>query len=410
MTATTSKHSDRVLNAAVLVAALGYFVDIYDLILFSIVRRSSLLAVGVPARELLDRGVLLLNMQMTGMLVGGLLWGILGDRRGRLSTLFGSIVLYSAANLANAFVHDLTTYAVVRFIAGVGLAGELGAGVTLASELLSRHKRGYGTTLIAGVGLLGGVTAGLVGDRVPWRTAYIIGGCLGIALLVLRIGVSESRMFDDVRKSGVSRGNVFLLFTQWARARRFVAIILVGIPIWFVAGILVTFCPEFGRAMHMTSVPTAARAVLWFYAGLAVGDFSSGTLSQLVRSRKRVLFGALVVTIVGIALYFTIASRSLTSFYGVCLFLGIGNGYWAVFVTVAAEQFGTNLRATAATSIPNLVRGSVPLLTMSFQFAKRRIGILNGAIVVGAVTLVLAFAALWLLDETFGKDLNFVES
>jgi putative MFS transporter len=395
---------------AILVAALGYFVDIYDLILFSIVRVSSLRSIGVADGDLLGTGVLLLNMQMGGMLVGGVFWGILGDKRGRLSVLFGSICLYSIANIANGFVHTVEGYAALRLVAGIGLAGELGAGVTLVSELMGRESRGYGTTVIATVGICGAVVAALVGDFFDWRTAYFVGGALGIALLLLRIGVYESGMFEQLKaQQHVRRGNFLSLFATRERARRYVCVILIGIPIWYVVGVLITFSPEFGRAFGMSEMPSAGTAVLFAYVGLAIGDVASGTASQLLRSRKKIVLAFLSMTAVGVALYFTVAASSLVVFYVVCVALGFAAGYWAVFVTIASEQFGTNIRATATTSVPNFVRGAVVLLTSAFQAATPALGVVGSGIAVGAVAITLGFASLAALDETFAKDLDFIE-
>jgi putative MFS transporter len=395
---------------AILVAALGYFVDIYDLILFSIVRVASLRAIGVAEDDLLDTGVLLLNMQMGGMLIGGVFWGVLGDKRGRLSVLFGSIFLYSVANVLNGFVQTVEGYAVLRLIAGIGLAGELGAGVTLVSELMDRESRGYGTTIIATIGICGAVAAALVGDLFDWRTAYFVGGGLGIALLLLRIGVYESGMFDRLKaQTHVRRGNFLSLFATRERARRYVCVILIGVPIWYVVGVLITFSPEFGRALGMAELPSAGRAVLFAYVGLALGDVVSGTASQLLRSRKKVVLAFLTMTVAGVALYFTVAPASLLAFYAVCAALGFATGYWAVFVTIASEQFGTNVRATATTSVPNFVRGAVVLLTSAFQAATPALGVVGSGVAVGAVAIAVAFASLAALDETFAKDLDFLE-
>jgi len=395
---------------AILVAALGYFVDIYDLILFSIVRVASLRAIGVGEADLLSTGVLLLNMQMGGMLIGGVVWGVLGDKRGRLSVLFGSICLYSVANVLNGFVQDVGTYAALRFVAGIGLAGELGAGVTLVSELMGRESRGYGTTIIASIGICGAIAAALVGDFFDWRTAYFVGGGLGITLLLLRIGVYESGMFEQTRaQAHVRRGNFLSLLATADRARRYVCVILIGVPIWYAVGILITFSPEFGRALGMAEEPSAGRSVLFAYVGLAVGDVASGLLSQLWRSRKKVVLVFLVLTVVCVGLYFSLAPASLTTFYAVCTALGFATGYWAVFVTMASEQFGTNVRATATTSAPNFVRGAVVLLTFAFQAATPALGVVGSGIAVGVVALVVAFASLAVLDETFARDLDFLE-
>jgi MFS family permease len=400
-----SKHA----YLAVVVAALGYFVDIYDLILFSIVRVPSLRGIGVPQTELLSTGVFLLNMQMAGMLIGGLLWGILGDKRGRLSVLFGSIFLYSIANIVNGLVDSVGQYAVLRFVAGIGLAGELGAGITLVSEVLPKEVRGYGTTVVAAVGILGAVAASLIGDAFSWRTAFFVGGGMGLVLLILRIGVVESGMFNQVRQQTVARGDFLMLFRSRERAIRYVSVILVAVPIWYVVGILMTFAPELGRAMGMTELPTGSRSVMFCYIGLAIGDFSSGFLSQIVRSRKRVVRLFLVLTAAFIAVYFGLAHRSLPLFYTTCVGLGFAAGYWAVFVTMASEEFGTNIRATVTTTAPNFVRGAVVPITSTFQALGHSMGLPGSAILVGSLTLLLAFVSLAGLRESYGRDLGFVE-
>jgi MFS transporter, putative metabolite:H+ symporter len=400
----------RTMALAILVAALGYFVDIYDLILFSIVRVTSLRSLGVAEDQILSQGVLLLNMQMGGMLVGGILWGVLGDKRGRLSVLFGSIVMYSLANIANGFVTTVPQYAVLRFVAGVGLAGELGAGITLVSEIMPVHTRGYGTMIVATVGILGAVAASLVGDAFDWRIAYFVGGGMGLALLVLRIGVAESGLFEGIRHAaGVARGNFWSLVSSPKTRWKYVRVIMIGGPIWYVVGILVTFSPEFGREMGMTTLPSPGRAVLFAYIGLAIGDFTSGALSQIIRSRNRVVALFLTLTTLFVGTYFVMAHVSLTMFYTICFLLGVATGYWAVFVTIASEQFGTNIRATVTTTAPNFVRGSVVLMTLAFQALRPAIGIRGSAMLVGAVVLVIAYISLWGLEETYGKELDYLE-
>lgn len=395
---------------AILVAALGYFVDIYDLILFSIVRVGSLRSLGVSEDQILGQGVLLLNMQMGGMLIGGIIWGILGDKRGRLSVLFGSIIMYSLANIANGFVSSVPEYAALRFVAGIGLAGELGAGITLVSEIMPVHTRGYGTMIVASVGILGAVLASLVGDAFDWRIAYFVGGGMGIALLVLRIGVAESGMFEGIRRAAhVARGNFLSLFTSPKTRWKYLRVVLIGGPIWYVIGILVTFSPEFGREMGMPTLPSAGRAILFAYVGLAIGDFSSGALSQVIRSRNRVVALFLTLTTIFIVAYFVVAHVSLTAFYTICLLLGIAAGYWAVFVTIASEQFGTNIRATVTTTAPNFVRGSVVIMTSAFQALRPELGIRGSAMVVGAVVIGIAYASLMGLEESYGKDLDYLE-
>jgi len=401
--------SRRNVIAAVLLAALGYFVDIYDLILFSIVRVPSLKDIGVPPEQLLDTGLLLINMQMGGMLLGGLLWGILGDKKGRLSVLFGSIAMYSIANAANGFVTSVPQYAVLRFIAGIGLAGELGAGITLVCELMPKETRGYGTMVVAGVGIAGGVVAGLVGDAFGWRWAYFIGGGMGLALLTLRIGVFESGIFDKVKHSDVKRGDFFMLLSSRERVVKYLCCILLGVPIWFVIGILATFAPEFGKALEMPELPTGSRAVMWLYAGCALGDFASGGLSQLLRSRRKAALVFVLATAASCAVYLNLSGATLGAFYATCGALGFFSGYWAIFVTIASEQFGTNIRATATTTVPNFVRGSLVAVSALFQFLKPSYGILDAAAITGTLCFALALFALAGLRETFGKDLDYCE-
>ena len=401
-----------VFTAAVIVAALGYFVDIYDLILFSIVRVKSLNELGIIDKtEVTNQGLFLINMQMGGMLLGGILWGILGDKRGRLSVLFGSILLYSLANIANGFVTSIDQYAWLRLIAGIGLAGELGAGITLVSESLPKEKRGYGTMIVATVGVSGAMLGYWVGEQLGWRNAYFVGGGLGLALLVLRVSVFESGMFQQVQaRTEVVRGNFLSLFTDPVRLGKYLRVLLIGVPLWFVIGILITLAPEFGRVLGLTGEVTAGLAVFWCYFGLVFGDFISGALSQLWHSRNKALKIFLGFCAVLVAVYlFGIKGASPTVFYAVCFVLGMSVGFWALFVTVAAEQFGTNLRATVATTAPNFARGSVVLLVPAFKSLSAALGFIPGAAILGGVSLMVAFWAVSTLPESYGKDLDYVE-
>lgn len=395
-------------SAIVIVAALGYFVDIYDLILFSIVRISSLKSLGVTGDALLSDGVMLLNMQMAGMLIGGILWGILGDKRGRISVLFGSIIMYSVANILNGFVMDVQQYAVLRVIAGIGLAGELGAGITLVSEVMSKESRGYGTTIVASVGILGAVVAAFVADIFDWRTAYFVGGGLGLLLLFLRIGVYESGMFKNIKKDEIGRGQFQHLFTNWARFKKYVKCILIGAPLWFVVGVLITFSDAFAKALGVEGI-APAKSVMFTYIGLAFGDLLSGYLSQYFKSRKKIIFAFILATNILIVIYLFFNNFGSFYFYSICLLLGVSCGYWAVFVTNASEQFGTNLRATVTTTVPNFVRGAVVPLTLLFQYLKGPTGIIYSAAIVAGIALLLAYISASKLEETYGKDLDYIE-
>lgn len=394
---------------AVLVAALGYFVDIYDLLLFSIVRVQSLKDLGFADSEVLAKGVVLINTQMAGLLIGGLIWGVLGDKRGRLSVLLGSIVMYSIANFLNGFVQSIEQYAILRFIAGVGLAGELGAGITLISEILPRRIRGLGTTIIATVGILGAVVGALLGGVLSWRTCYIIGGVMGFAILLLRVGVTESGLFESLKNEKRERGNILMLIRRRATFLKFLYCILIGVPIWYVVSVLFTLAPEFGKAFGMTELPTGGQAVMWGYIGLAVGDLSSGLVSQAMRSRRRAILFYILLTVFGVAVHLMLPHSSPWSFYATCCLMGVGAGYWAMFVQVAAEQFGTNIRATVTTSVPNFVRAATIPQTLGFKALIPTAGVLGSAVVIGLISFAVALLSLWKLEETFHKDLDFQE-
>jgi putative MFS transporter len=396
---------------AILLASMGYFVDIYDLLLFSIVRVPSLKSLGFTGQALTDKGILLLNIQMIGLLLGGICWGILGDKKGRLYVLFGSILLYSIGNIANGLVHSIESYAIWRFIAGFGLAGELGAGITLVAELMPKEKRGYATTIVAAVGVSGAVAGFFVAELFNWRTSFFIGGGLGISLLLLRIGVAESGMFEKARESNTRRGDFLSLFTDIKRFLKYARCIIIGIPLWFVVGILITLSPEFGKVLGVRGVVNAGEAVAYCYGGLVLGDLVSGALSQYLKSRIKVVYSFLFLTTVFIALFFILHDISLSLFYIVCLALGFSAGYWVVFMTIATEQFGTNIRATVTTTVPNFVRGALVPVSLLFQYLRGLLGgsILSAGIIVGALTLGLAFWSLCKMEETFSKDLDYLE-
>lgn len=397
--------------AAIIVASLGYFVDIYDLLLFSIIRVPSLKSLGLNPQEVTSSGIFLLNIQMTGLMAGGLFWGILGDKKGRLTVLFGSICLYSLANIANGFVHSVEAYSFWRFIAGFGLAGELGAGITLVAELMPKEKRGYATSIIAGFGICGAVVAFFTAKAFDWRTSFFVGGGLGLILLVLRIGVSESMMFNLAKKGDTAKGNFLSLFRNKKTFFKYLRCILIGIPLWFMVGVLITLSPEFGKALGVQGVVNAGAAVACCYGGTVLGDIVSGFLTQYLRSRKKVVYTYLVLAIAAMTTFFSLRDLTLSNFYIVCIFLGFTAGYWALFVTIAAEQFGTNIRATVTTTATNFVRGAVVPILLLFQYLR---GVLNGSIinasiVVAIFCLILAFWALGYMEETFSKDLDYIE-
>lgn len=399
-----------ILSFPVIVAALGYFVDIYDLLLFNIVRIPSLRSLGLDENAVNKSGEFILSLQMIGLLIGGIIWGIMGDKKGRLSVLFGSIILYSVANVANGFVTTIDQYAWTRFFAGIGLAGELGAGITLVSELISREKRGISTSFVAGIGLLGAVVAYFLSREFNWRTCFFIGGGLGVMLLFLRVSVFESGMFKMMRDKNITRGNFTMFFTNKTRFKKYMLSILIGLPTWYVIGILVAFSNKFGKEFGMTEEINPGKAIMYAYVALSVGDVLAGLLSQYLRSRKTTLYIFYALSVIMITAYFLQGSNSSSlGMYLICAGLGFSNGYWAIFVTMAAEQFGTNLRATAATTVPNMVRGALPMILLLFNWLQHYFSYSTSGFITGAIIMVITVGSAMLTQETFGKELNYME-
>jgi putative MFS transporter len=403
------------LSLPVIVGALGYFVDVYDLLLFSIIRVPSLKSIGLSPDDIAKKGLDILSIQMIGLLLGGILWGILGDKKGRLKVLFASIILYSLGSIANGFVHSFEQYALARFITGLGLAGELGAGITLVSELMPKEKRGIATSLVAGIGLSGAVFAYFIkvwfigANPEGWRICYWIGGGLGFLLLLLRVGVLESGMFKNLESSHVRKGDFFMLFTNGRRLRKYLTAILIALPNWFVIGILVSFSDKFAGKMNIQGAVDPGKSIMFAYAAISIGDVLIGFISQWMKSRKNALWLFHIITALAVIWYFNLQGQTAASVYLVCIFLGLGTGFWAMFVTMAAEQFGTNIRATVATTVPNMARGSLTLVSLLFVSLQPSMGYFRSGWITGIIVFGIAFVALALTEETFGKDLDYLE-
>ena len=402
-----------IFSMTVIVAALGYFVDIYDLLLFAIIRVESLQSLGLTPEQIKIDGEAILQWQMIGLLLGGIIAGVIADKKGRLSVLFGSILFYSLANIANGMVTNVEQYKIIRFLAGLGLAGELGVGITLVSELIRKEKRGIATSMVAGIGLTGAVVAFIMKNNFDWRTCYYIGGGLGLLLLLLRVSVFESSMFKDVKKQKVKLGNFFMLFNKKERFKRYLTSILIGLPTWFVIGVLVAFSNDFGKAMGIQEKIDPGKAIMYAYVAISIGDILIGFISQWLKSRKKALFLFYFITTIFMVLFFTIQwNGSAAKMYWICAGMGFGTGFWAIFITMGAEQFGTNLRATAATTIPNMVRGMLAIFILPlFQWIRgiEGVGYVNGGIYTGIIIMVITIVAAIMTKETFNKDLNFVE-
>ncbi len=401
------------LSLPVFVAALGYFVDVYDLLLFTIVRQTSVMSIGSTAETIIVDSAHIINWQMSGLLIGGILWGVLGDKKGRLKVLFGSILLYSVANILTSFVQNVDQYAYCRFIGGIGLAGELGAGITLVSEMLPKNKRGIGTSMVAGIGLFGAVFAYFTFKYTnDWRLCYQIGGVLGFFLLILRVKVAESFMFESVKLSKFEKGNFFMFFQNKKRFVKYITAILIGLPTWFVIGVLINYSNKFASSLYGINLIDSGRSIMLAYVGIASGDLLIGYVSQYFKSRKKALMLFYILSIIGMILFFSPFNNNDSRMYLICAFLGFSTGYWAIFNQMAAEQFGTNLRATAATTIPNMVRGALPLINFLFlDILQKKLGwdIVQSGMLTGAIVMVITLIAYFFTEETYHKDLDYME-
>jgi len=409
----TSNKQIGILSLPVLVAALGYFVDVYDLLLFTIVRQPSVMSLGSTAETIIVDSAHIINWQMSGLLIGGILWGVLGDKKGRLKVLFGSIILYSTANILTSFVQTVDQYAYCRFLGGIGLAGELGAGITLVSEMLPKNKRGIGTSLVAGIGLFGAVFAYFTFKvTADWRLCYQIGGVLGLCLLILRVRVAESFMFESAKLANISKGNFLLFFSSYKRFSKYIKAILIGLPTWFVIGVMINYSNKFASTLYGENLIDSGKSVMFAYIGIAVGDLLIGYVSQYFKSRKKALLLFYALSVTGMVLFFSSFNNTDDRMYAICGFLGFSTGYWAIFNTMAAEQFGTNLRATAATTIPNMVRGALPLINFLFlDILQKQMGwtIVQSGIFTGATVMIITLIAFVFTEETYHKDLDYLE-
>lgn len=404
------KIKNRSVLMLIVASAMGYFVDAYDLIIFSAVRSHSLADMGVSSSASLGVGLALLNYQMFGLLLGGIIFGAIGDKKGRLTVLFGSIFLYSLANIANAFVQTIGQYELFRFLAGVGLAGELGAGISIVSEVMSTERRGLATMIVGTFGFLGAAVAGLVGTSIPWRTTFVLGGIMGLGLLWMRIGLAESGAFERVKAENVVKGNWFFMFSSWNRFLRYMRCIGAGLPTYFVVGLLATGAPEFGKALGLTTPPLAGIALLVCYSAMCVGNLVCGALSQRLQSRRGAIIVFNGIVFFGIIAFAYLPTPTATIFYSKCGLLGFGCGFWALVATNAAEQFGTNMRATAAITVPNFIRGALVPITLLFDIIKPTIGLLHSAAAIGILTATIAIVSTAFSDETFHKNLDVLES
>lgn len=399
--------TDKIMNATVLVTALGYLVDVYDMIIFYVLRRTSLMDLGIEGEALTDIGMTMINMQMIGLILGGIFFGILGDKIGRKKCLLGSILVYSLATLACAFVQNVDHYTWLRFIAGFGLAGEVGIGVALITEAMGQKKRGMGVTLFAFIGIGGAVIAGIAAELMDWRTCYIVGGVAGLLLLLTRVLLMESGLFETTKASGIERGNFLRLIKEPKLGLRYLCCILIGMPIMFVIGVPWALGPEIGEAMGMLFAVKASLTMGIGYAGMMVGDVVAGLISQKLGSRRKTVFIFIIIASISIGAFLMQRELSLFDYYVFCAWLGFTIGYWVNLITIAAEQFGTNLRATVAASVPNLARATLVPMNLLLGWLKPEHGILTSAGIVAVLAVVIALLALTQIRETFHEDMNY---
>jgi len=393
----------------VIVAALGYFVDVYDPLVFNIVRVPSLTELGLNEEQISKIGSRILNFQQAGLLIGGIFWGILADKRGRLSVLFGSIITFSIANIACGFVQNPEMYAWLRFIAGLGLAGELGAGITLVSEILPKHLRGYGSSIIAGVGMAGAVVAYQTVSFFDWRTTYFVGGGLGFALLLLKISVLESSIYTKTKEGNTTKGNFLSLFSNSILLKKYLKCLGMGLPTYFVIGLLGTFGNEFGAALGIDEEIKSGRCVMYVFIGSVIGDLVSGPFSHLIHSRKKAIGTMVFISLIACTFYLTGNIKTASAFYNTCILLGFSIGFIPLFLQVTSEQFGTNIRATATSTVANFVRATTLITLPVYQNLKGSLGVLHSALAIGIVYFTVTFASIYFTEETIDKELDFVE-
>lgn len=400
------------MKPVVIVSGLGYLVDAYDMMIFSVVRTASLTDMGLSGDKLVEAGLQIMNLQMAGLLLGGLVWGMLGDKLGRMKVLFASIIMYSVANFGCGFAQGVADYGVWRFMAGFGLAGEAGAAITIVTESLPKTKRGLGVMLVVACAAMGPLLAGIVGELVEWRHAYMIGGVAGFALLFLRANVKESKVFEHVaHNKKVQRGNLLQFVTNWSLFKRYVCCVLVGVPVWYIIGIQTTLAPEFARSMGVVGAVAAGTALSFNFVGTIVGEILCATMAQVLQSRRQSLILWLLLTLGSVLGYYQLHDVTAQTFYFYCGFLGISIGYWVSLMAATAEQFGTNLRASATTSIPNFIRGSLIPMNMMFVYLHNKVGYSyeQTGLIIGGAVVAMALGALLFMPETFHNDMDFVE-
>lgn len=391
----------------VLVVALGYYVDAYDLLVMSAVRKPSLLSLGVPESETLNIGLSLLNYQLVGLMIGGVMWGVIADKYGRKKALFGSILIYSFANIANGYINSVNMYYWLRIIAGFGLAGELGVGISLITENVAKERRTISTAIVSFFGMLGASTGGWFGSIFEWQNCFLIGGFAGLLLLLLRLKVEESVMFNEIKDKNVSKGNIWMIIKNPKTLLTYFFCTLAGAASILFIGVFIQSTPELGKLFNLNI--TAGIALIWYYLGASVSEIIAGLLSKLLKERKAPIYIFYAISLLAITNFCVNVPNSPYFFYLNCLFLGFGLGWWSQLITLSAELFGINVRATAATSIPTFARAwNIPFSNI-FKQNIPNLGIVNSAFGIGVIVVSLAIISITMVKETFENDANFIE-
>jgi MFS transporter, putative metabolite:H+ symporter len=381
----------------------GYFIDIFDLVLFSTLRISSFEELKITDPTYWT--VVFFNLQMTGILVGGIFWGKMADIKGRSWSFMGTILVFSIANIINGLTSSLTVYGICRFIAGFGLAGEMGSGIALICEKVPDEKRSLYLGFVSSLGCIGAVLSGWLGDIVYWRYLFIGSGFAGILLTLLRKNLLEPDLFRKTATLNIPRGQWKTLFQSPPDLIRFILLIFLGIPMWYIIGILWSFSTEMTSTIGL-NIFTSGQAILWGYVGVWMGDMLMPFVSQFLKSRIFTIQICLIMMLLGVIYLFQFQPHSLLSFQLTHIFLGFTIGYWAVYATLCGESFGTNIRALTSTSLPSLIRfSSIPMMII-YQYGRDE-NELNIALGMGLTVLCISMITTYFIKDTFQKDIDF---
>lgn len=413
-----TKHKEQSIALLILVASLGYFVDAYDLIIASVVRSSAIVELGlaqVGTPEHTKYAQLFEYVQSAGILLGGIIFGVYSDKKGRKKALYYSIAIYSIANILNGLLSASvpfvgTVYCILRFICGFALAAELSIGIVMISETMKAKHRGYGTMIVVSFGILGAVLAAVLFEfiGIHWQTLYLIGGIAGVLLLIFRFSVKETNPFLDLENQESERGSWVMIFKNRRLLKILFNAILLGFPIYFFISIPIKFATDYGKELGLTIKGTIP--IIVFYIAMSVSDIIANYLCQLFENRKKVLYFYLgLCTISVFLLHFYPPTTPEQYFYLFSPLMGFASGYWALLITFTNEQIGTNIRSTYTTAVPNVVRSLFIPIQLLLTVLQPTFGTSTSVFYIGVLAVILALLGLYSLKETWGKNLKFID-